>query len=146
LPTPDLDSSDMKLSRDHARLVATGAMGFACAYLSVAHYFGRLNYTVPTTEPLLGAIVLSTIWPTAFLGVGTFVGVAMLARRWHRQAMQTVFAVMAPWGLFNLAWGLTSERPVSLAGPGLAIVVAIVAQALALTWVTESLDPTTEGR
>lgn len=114
------------------------AVGLACAYLGIVGIFGRLNYTVPTTVDMLRSIVNSNLWTAGFLVVAGFVWAAIATNRLQHQAMQLAFAVIAPWGVFNLLWGLSSERPVSLAAPGLALVVAVIAQALALAWASDA--------
>jgi hypothetical protein len=48
--------------------------------------------------------------------------------------------MMFTWAFFNLLWGLSTVRPVSLAGPGLALVAAAGEQLLARRWARGTYD------
>lgn len=128
-------------------MVMTMAVGIACAYLGIIGVFGRLNFTVLTTVDMLRIIVNSNLWSAGFLIVAGFIWATLVMNRLQHQAMQLAFAVMAPWAMFDLLWGLSTESPVSLAAPGLAVVVAVIAQALALSWASDAdRSSTTTGR
>lgn len=123
--------------------VATVFAAAAHGYLSILGMLGFLNYTVPTRYELLDEVASATLW--AWLhGITAVILIASLANpcwRVHRfdapiAAVVTSvgFAFMFVWAFFNMLWGLTTIRPVSLAGPGLAFSVAVGEQLLANAW------------
>lgn len=120
------------------RHVATLTIAIACTALSILGMVGRLNYVTPTQFDILASVANNRIWTTAFILIIIGVWTAIITRRRHRLAMQLVFVVTAPWAVYNLLWGLTTEHPVSLAVPLLGCVMAGVAHALVLAWTLPS--------
>ena len=128
----------ISLGLQPGRQVASITIAVACTLLGMLGLFGRLNYIAPTTFDLLAMVANNKIWTIAFILVSVGVWSALISRRKQREAMQAVFIVTAPWAVYNLLWGLTTQYPVSLAAPILAGVMAGVAHALVLAWTPQN--------
>jgi hypothetical protein len=129
------------------RVLATLGAAGAHLYLSVIAFAGLLNYTVPTKYAVLEQIAAQDAWAWIHLGCAALL-VGSLAkplhhieiRSWRSElplaalACNVGFAMLTTWALFNMLWGLSTARPVSLAGPGMAFVVALGEQLLANAW------------
>lgn len=136
-------------SQGHHRSRVIGTVGAAAAhtYLSVLGLFDYLNFTVNTRYGGLHEAADEEAWAWIHLGVAVFL-ISSLAWSYHRVrlrgpweemtitavACSVGFAAMFTWAFFNFLWGLTTIRPVSLAGPGLAFAVAAGEQLLAHAW------------
>ncbi|HQW88953.1 MAG TPA: hypothetical protein PK478_03830 [Nitrospira sp.] len=104
-------------------------------------FIGFLNYTVGTTYELLNQVAADFLWAWIH-GAVALVLVASLFKAHTRLremslpalACNIAFAAMFTWAFFNFIWGLSTVRPVSLAGPGLAFAVAAGEQLLANAW------------
>jgi len=131
----------------HSRVVATYWAAGAHVALGLLAAFHLLNYTVPTKYEVLQQIASQGYWIWIhFACAALLVGSLRIhtshvhIRSWTSElpasaiACNIGFAMMTTWALFNLLWGLTSQRPVSLAGPALAFVVASGEQLLANAW------------
>lgn len=129
------------------RVLATVVVAGAHGYLATIGFFGLLNYTVPTQYQVLQEVAAEEYWvwihfictllligslfaPKVRPQLGSWRSVLPLAAL----SCNIAFALMFSWALFNLLWGLSTHRPVSLAGPGLAFVVALGEQLLANAW------------
>ena len=127
----------------HYRASVAATLGAATAhlYLSVLGFIGFLNYTVGTTYELLNQVAADFLWAWIH-GAVALVLVTSLFKAHTRfremslpaLACNIAFAAMFTWAFFNLIWGLSTVRPVSLAGPGLAFAVAAGEQLLANAW------------
>jgi hypothetical protein len=129
------------------RVIATVGAAGAHAYLAVLAAVDLLNYTVPTKYAVLTRIAGEDYWAwvhalCALLLVGVLAApFRRIVVRTHRSeaplvviALNLSASFLATWGFFNMLWGLSAERPVSLAGPGLAMVVAAGEHLLANAW------------
>lgn len=138
MPTP---------AHHRGRVLATTGVAVAHGYLSLIAFNGLLNYTVPTYYSVLEQIASETYWAwihlvCALLLLGSLRSplYRLRIRSWSSDlplaalACSLGFAMLTTWALFNLLWGLSTIRPVSLAGPGLALVVAFGEQLLANAW------------
>lgn len=112
-------------------------------YLAALGAVGNLNYTVPSRYTLLQEVANDHLW--AWLHALAAVVLLSSLRHPYRHlqgfdspratiASSFGFSIMAIWAFFNMLWGVSSIRPVSLAGPGLAFIVAIGEQLLAHAW------------
>jgi hypothetical protein len=130
-----------------ARVLATLGAAGAHIYLAALATVNLLNFTVPSTFPLLAEIGNEDYWIWAQGLSATLLVLSLLSPKqhvvWrsHRSALPITTlacnlgaAMMFAWALFNMVWGLSAARPVSLAGPGLAFVVAFGEHLLALAW------------
>lgn len=133
------------LSREHHRLRLFGTLGAIVAhtYLAAIGTVSLLNYTVPSRYSILAEVASDDLWTWlhAICAVVLLVGlhnptrrIPYFGNRLIAVACSLGFAFMLTWAFFNLVWGLTAVSPVSLAGPGLAIVVAAGEQMLAYAW------------
>lgn len=135
------------------RVFATLCVAGAHGYLSLLGFTRLLNYTVPTEYAVLEQVAAQDTWAWVHAGVALLMVVA-LARPHVKPkignhvsyltaialACNVGFAFMFSWAFFNLLWGLTVDRPVSLAGPGLAFAVALGEQLLANAWTRGTHD------
>jgi hypothetical protein len=130
-----------------ARVLGTVWAAGAHAALGVLAVLGLLNYTVPTKYAVLQQIAAQGYWAWIHFGCAVLlVGSLRMPRErieirsrksdLPRSAIACGigFAMMVTWAFFNLLWGLSADRPVSLAGPALAFVVAAGEQLLANAW------------
>jgi hypothetical protein len=129
----------------HYRARVAGTLGAAGAhsYLATIGSLGLLNYTVPTEYSLIDEVAAEPYWAW----IHAVVALALVGSLWRPTwkplggdlpvtaiACSLGFAMMFSWAFFNLLWGLSTVRPVSLAGPGLALIVAAGEQLLANAW------------
>lgn len=138
------------ITHHRALLLGTAGVSLAHGYLSVLGFLGLLNYTVPTKYEALDEAAGDQIWAWVHLACAVLLVVSLVGDRrgWTARngypftalACNIGFAMMFTWAFFNLLWGLTAQRPVSLAGPGLAFVVAAGEQLLANGWMRGSHD------
>lgn len=140
-------------SHHRGRVLATLCVAAAHVYLSVLGFTGYLSYTSPTKYEVLAQVAAQDTWAWVHAGVALLFFVT-LARPHFRPAIgkhtsyltsialacNIGFALMFSWAFFHLLWGLTVERPVSLAGPGLAFAVALGEQLLANAWTRGTHD------
>lgn len=133
------------LSREHHRLRILGTLGAIAAhvYLAAIGTVSLLNYTVPSRYQILGEVASDDLWTWIHAGCATLLTLALFfphlrvpprGNRFPAVACSVGFAFMLTWAFFNLIWGVSAISPVSLAGPGLAIVVAAGEQMLAYAW------------
>jgi hypothetical protein len=129
-----------------SRVVATACVAAAHAYLASIGSVGYLNFTVRSDYPLLHELASSTLWTWlhAIAAVAILASLTSPYRHcWVGTPRATVacsfgFAIMLVWSVFNFLWGFSTIRPVSLAGPGLALAVAAGEQLLAHAWNREA--------
>jgi len=119
------------------RVVATVIIAVACTLMGILGLFDRLNYVASTKFDLLAATANNEIWTLGFIAVSVFVWCSVILHQWQQKAMQAAVVILAPWSLYNLLWGLTTDHPVSLAAPILAAVLAVIAHSLAVAWAPE---------
>lgn len=130
----------------HHRARVAGTLGAAAAhgYLAVLAATGYLNYTVPTRYRLIDEIASDFLWLWIHAAVVMILLLSLRRPTWQPRwpdapiaaiACSIAFSAMATWAFFNLLWGLSTVRPVSLAGPGLALVVAAGEHLLANAWI-----------
>jgi len=105
--------------------------------MGILGLFDRLNYVASTNFDLLAATANNEIWTLGFIAVSVFVWCSVILHQWQQKAMQAAVVILAPWSLYNLLWGLTTDHPVSLAAPILAAVLAVIAHSLAVAWAPE---------
>lgn len=135
------------LAHYNGRVLATAGAAGAHGYLSVIGAFDLLNFTIPTRYALLEMIASEGYWAWIHAGVAVLLLGSLLAptahlriRCWYSAlplaslACSIGFTMMFSWFLFSMLWGLSTERPVSLAAPGLAFIVAAAEQLLSLGW------------
>jgi hypothetical protein len=131
------------------RVVGTLLAAGAHAYLSLIGAMDLLNYTVPTRYVIVDQVASEHYWVWIHAIVAILL-VAVLRRPMLRRTPESLpvasiacniaFAMMFTWAFFNLLWGLSTVRPVSLAGPGLALVAAAGEQLLARRWARGTYD------
>lgn len=126
----------------------------AHGYLATLGWLGLLNFTVNTKYPPIAVVANSDLWAwihtiAALVLVGGLVHRPYWKPAWRGHvseiplaaiACSVGFSAMATWAFFNMLWGVTTTRPVSLAGPGLAFVVAAGEQLLANAWTRGTHD------
>lgn len=124
-----------------ARIAATLGAAGAHLYLSVLGSIGFLNYTVETRYTLLNDVAADFLWAWIHGAVALLLVASLLKShtRFREMAVPAIacnigFAAMFTWAFFNFIWGMSTVRPVSLAGPGLAFAVAAGEQLLANAW------------
>lgn len=140
---------------DHhrSRVITTVVVAGAHAYLAMIGFTGLLNYTITTKYEFLEQITRQQYWSWIHLACAAMLLASLLAPKhyphigpWRSElplvalACSAGFALLTSWALFNLLWGLSAVRPVSLAGPGMALVVALGEQLLANAWTRGSHD------
>jgi len=129
------------------RVLATLGAAGAHLYLAVIAFAGLLNYTVPTKYEVLQQIAAQDAWAWIMLVCALLLVGSLAAPKHHVQigawhsalplaalACNIGFAMLTTWALFNMLWGMSTARPVSLAGPGMAFIVALGEQLLANAW------------
>lgn len=134
------------------RVLATLVAAGAHTYLATLGAIHMLNYTVDTTFEVLALAASSEAWTwihgacaVLLVGAVAYGPEKHLHARWRQLrwrcffpvgsiACSVSFAMLTTWAFFSMVWGLTTVRPVSLAGPGLAFVVAFGEQLLANAW------------
>ena len=125
-----------------ARTFATVGAAAAHGYLAILGFIGSLDFTVPSEYALLHELAGAHLWAWVHGAVALLLLTA-LGKPYQMCRIGTVrasvacsigFALMLIWAFFNLLWGLSTVRPVSLAGPGLAFIVAAGEQLLAHAW------------
>ena len=139
-------------SQLRSRVVTTLVIAAAHLYLATLAHFDLLNFTQPTVFRVLTQAASTDAWMWIHASVGLLLVAVLLigpesypelrwlGRRWTSAlplgslACSVGFAAMTTWAFFYALWGLTAIRPVTLAGPGLAIVVALGEQLLANAW------------
>jgi hypothetical protein len=126
-----------------SRVIGTAGAALAHIYLAVLGTIGYLNYTVPTRYEFLYIVADQWAWSWIHGAIAMFLLASLLAPYRRVPVLETTlaqiacscaFAVMLTWAFFNALWGLSTIRPVSLAAPGLAIIVAVGEQVLAHAW------------
>jgi hypothetical protein len=142
-------------TREHhrARVVSTLGAAAAHVYLSVIGAIGLLDYTVPTVYQVLQSIADQDYWIWIHAGCAALLICSLChpkkhfhIRSWSTElplaafACNVGFTMMFTWAFFNMVWGLSAERPVSLAGPGLAFFVAFGELILATSWTRGTYD------
>lgn len=136
-----------------SRVVTTAVVACAHCYLAMIGFTGLLNYTVPTRYQFLEEIGAEQYWSWIHLACAAVLLASLTAPTYRPKlgswtselplaalACALGFALLTSWALFNLLWGLSTVRPVSLAGPGLALVVALGEQLLAHAWTRGTYD------
>lgn len=136
-----------------ARVVSTVGAAAIHAYLAILGWVGLLDYTVPTQYEVLQQIAAQDYWSWIMIGCSVFLLVSLRAPYKHvtfrrhtselplaAVACNTGFTMLFVWAFFNLVWGLSAQRPVSLAGPGLAFAVSFGELVLATAWTRGSHD------
>lgn len=129
----------------HHRARVAGTLGAAGAhtFLATIGALDLLNYTVPTKYELVDQVAAEGHWALAHAIIAVVLVVSLRWGEWRRTphsmpvpaiACSAAFAIMFTWAFFNLLWGLSAVRPVSLAGPGLAFIVAAGEHLLATAW------------
>ena len=129
----------------HHRARTAGTIGAAAShgYLAILASNELLNYTVPTRYRLVDEIASDFLWGWMhLLAMLLLIVAAWRPHMWYGGrhinfaaiACSLGFAFMGTWAFFHLLWGLSATRPVSLAGPGLAFVVAAGEHLLAAAW------------
>jgi hypothetical protein len=135
------------------RVYATLGAAGAHTYLAVIGAANLLDYTVPTKYEVLQQIADQDYWIWIHACCALLLVASLRAprkyfslKRWTAElpfaavACNTGFTMMFVWAFFNLSWGLTAQRPVSLAGPGLAFFVAFGELILASAWTRGTYD------
>lgn len=121
------------------QLAGTVALAATCVSFAALAFVGLLSYTQPSRYDVLESAANSTLWGWIFGVVGAALGVALLLGPGHHNVAAARLSSMAAsfmgvWAFFTLLWGLTSEHPVSLAAPALAVFTVVGAQVLAVSW------------
>ncbi len=142
-------------SRAHYRARVSATLGAAAthAFLCVLAAVDLLNYTVPTQYEVLAHIAAEDYWAWIHAGCAVVLCLSLInpgkhirIRSWTSElpaaavACNIGFTMMFCWAFFNMVWGLSAERPVSLAGPGLAFAVAFGELILASSWTRGTYD------
>jgi hypothetical protein len=141
------------VAHHRSRVFTTVLVACAHIYLALIGFVGLLNYTVPTPYEILEEIAAEEYWSWVHLACAAILLASLCAPKfyphlgpWRSElplvalACSAGFALLTSWALFNLLWGLSAVRPVSLAGPGMALVVALGEQLLANAWTRGSHD------
>lgn len=151
---PFLYTRTMPTAGHHrSRVITTTLVAAAHGYLALIGFTGLLNYTVPTKYEFLEEVAAEPYWSWTHLICGTVILASLIAPTYRPKigpwtselplaalACALGFALLTSWALFNLLWGLSAVRPVSLAGPGMALVVALGEQLLAHAWTRGTYD------
>lgn len=135
MPTP---------AHQRARLIGTVGAAVAHGALAILAGLDLLDYTVPTRYPLIDLVAGDHVWIWIHSLVAILLLVSLHWRHrpraavdhmpWPAVACSIAFAAMVTWAFFNLLWGLSALRPVSLAGPVLAFIVGAGEHLLATAW------------
>lgn len=132
-------------AKQRARMGATLAVLGTHGALAVLALVNRLAYTVPPEYEFLAIAATNPVWVA--LHGGVFLA-GLVAVRFFRDAMFEVASISAgvlgAWSLMNLMWGLNPVRPVSLAGPVLALGMSLAAYFLARLWMPPQVVTTRE--
>ena len=128
-----------------ARNVCTVALGIAQLALAFLALINHLNITVPVSHPLYDALASDNFWSGVFLTSGLLTIVSMFIVHLKSVAMAYAASALFSWGVFQLLYALDTVRPVSYAGPVLAICVSPVGIALANSWAVLNLESKLKG-
>ena len=120
------------------RLTVAGTVGVAATavWMSALATLDLLNFTQTSQYDVIELAANSFLWGWIFAFTAVFLIAALIGRRWGMEgkACSLAAAFFLTWSFFTLLWGLSTDHPVSLASPGLAVFVAIGAQILAVDW------------
>lgn len=128
-----------------ARNLCTFALGIAQLALAFLALIDRLNITVPVQHPLLASLASDNFWGGIFLASGLLTVVGMFLVHLKSVAMAYAASALFSWGVFQLLYATDTIRPVSLAGPVLAICVSPVGIALSNSWAVLNLESKLKG-
>lgn len=134
---PVEESDDVQAAERHYRfrLGMSFAVAAAHATLAVLGVAGRLSYSTPSRYPLLIEVTGSPVWIWFHVGAALAITAAILTRRRQVWALSIAAGAMGCWSFFSLLWGLSvPSNPVSLAGPAMGGMVAILAALLSQSW------------
>lgn len=95
----------------------------------------RLTFAVPTHYELLSQTLTSSLW--IVLHGACFLSV-IITLYFYRKGIVTALGaatgVMGAWAFLSFLWGLTTETPVSLAGPVLGGGITTLSYLLTISW------------
>lgn len=114
-------------ARIHARSVSAAFVGSGHVALFVLALTHHLAFTAPSEFQLLVMLGTDNLWLVVHLVCAVVIAIALVRPRFLTQALSLSAGWMGAWGFFALLTALTAIRPVSFAGPLLAIVLAGVA-------------------
>lgn len=108
----------------------------ALAHLSLAALgvFNRLEFTQNSVFAIIELAASMEIWVPVHFLCGASIMYVLWWNRYELQALSASAGFMFTWSLFNLLWGFTTNYPVSLAGPALAMSFAGLSYVLAVTY------------
>lgn len=123
-----------------SRTVGTLSTALAHLLLGYLGFVGLLNYTVRTGDPVLEQAASAGIWRWAHLLVGLgLIGLLFAGRpSWLSRGHNLSTMTLGVWSFFMLLWGLSAERPVTLAVPVLGLFAVVGTQILAHAWMREA--------
>ena len=116
-----------------ARHLGMGVVASAHVLLAVLGITNKLEFTQRSTFPVLETAASTELWVPIHLVIGIGLIFATLKHKWERCALSASAGFMGTWSVFNLLWGLSTIREVSLAGPTLGLCVAASAYVLSIT-------------
>lgn len=123
-------------ARNAARFLVTLAIVAAHLSFAVLDSLDRLSFTVDSEYHEIQRIAESDAWLPLNLGIAVSLLLTLGKPKWHTKALSASFASMGSWSFFTLLWGMYPISKVSLAGPVLGLVVAAIAQFVALSYST----------
>lgn len=121
-------------SRVYARKISGAciALGHVSLFtLAVTH---RLEFSTPTEYKFLQLAALNEAWLIIHAVCASAIVVSLMLDKMHVQSLSMSAGCMGAWGFISLLGGLTTVRPVSLAGPVLALVLSSVAYSVVMSW------------
>lgn len=120
--------------RLHFRYAMTVAVAASHLLLAVLGVFGRLNYHVYSQYPLLLSAMNNGVWVWFQILAAAAIVAALTFSRYQVTAVAASTGVMGAWAFLGFLWGSSTGLPVSLAGPVLAGVIAVMSYLLAMSW------------
>lgn len=113
---------------------ATVILALACGSMAVLDHVGLLAFTVPANNQLLGRVADHPTWEWAFTSCALAIAVTLHLAKGRRYACGAASGLLFAWSGLTLLWGLDAAKPVSLAGPTMGLVVALLAYYLTGVW------------
>ena len=123
-----------------SRVVGTVTVAIVHLLLGYLGFVGLLNYTVRTGDPALEQAASAGVWRWAHTLVGLTLLILLVLERpsWLSRGHSVSTMTLGVWSFFMLLWGLSAERPVTLAVPVLGLFAVVGTQILAHAWMREA--------
>ena len=117
-----------------ARNLSYVAIGVTQLVLAFLAFGGRLNFTVPANHGSLEILTDDSFWAGVYLTTGIVTLLGLRFQYIKSLAMALAASTFFFWGGLQLVFGIDTIRPVSLAGPILALCLVPITITLSDAW------------